>query len=107
MIEFEKQMDQDMQIMMHGMHGSGYTGNPDIDFLNMMIPHHQGAVDMARLALIFGSDELVRAMAEGIISNQHTEILAMKARLATLRVQKEKDRDEYPPLNGTRGFADP
>ena len=38
------------------MHAPGYTGNPDVDFLAMMIPHHEGAVEMARLVLIYGKD---------------------------------------------------
>lgn len=107
MLEFEQQMDLDMQRMMHDMHGPGYSGDPDIDFLTMMIPHHQGAIDMARLVLVFGSDELTRSMAEGIISNQHTEILAMTARLTVLQEQKRTEIVEFPPLNGTRGSAVP
>ena len=46
------QMEAGMKKMMHDMHASGYTGNPDVDFLAMMIPHHEGAVEMARLVLI-------------------------------------------------------
>ena len=42
------------------MHASGYTGNPDVDFLAMMIPHHEGAVEMARLVLVYGKDPLTR-----------------------------------------------
>ncbi len=103
--EFQRQMDTDMFRMMQDMHGPGYSGDPDIDFLAMMIPHHQGAVDMARLALVFGADPLTRTIAEGIISNQHTEILAMKSRLAVLNGQQQKARPEYPALNGTRGVA--
>ena len=38
----------------------------DVDFLAMMIPHHQGAVEMARLALIYGKDPLTRRVAEEI-----------------------------------------
>lgn len=40
--DFQRQMDADMGRMMAHMHGPGYTGDPDIDFLVMMIPHHQG-----------------------------------------------------------------
>ncbi len=101
--EFQRQMDTDMARMMQDMHGPGYSGDPDIDFLAMMIPHHQGAVDMARLALVFGQDPLTRSIAEGIISNQHTEILAMRSRLAVLKGQHNEAKPEYPALNGTRG----
>ena len=51
---FEADMDTGMARMMQGMHSPGYTGQPDPDFLAMMIPHHEGAVDMARLVLIHG-----------------------------------------------------
>lgn len=105
--EFQRQMDTDMLRMMEGMHGPSYTGNPDIDFLTMMIPHHQGAVDMARLALVYGQDPLTRSMAEGIISNQHSEIRAMEARLAVLRDRGVFESKEFPSLNGTRGMAKP
>ncbi len=103
--EFQRQMDTDMLRMMQDMHGPGYSGDPDIDFLTMMIPHHQGAVDMARLVLVFGADPLTRSIAEGIISNQHTEILAMRSRLAVLQKQPGTEQPEYPALNGTRGVA--
>ena len=52
------------------MHRPGYTGQPDSDFLAMMIPHHEGAVDMARLVLIHGRDPMVRQIAEKIIASQ-------------------------------------
>ena len=61
------------------------TGNPDVDFLASMIPHHAGAVEMARLVLIHGRDPLVRRLAEEIIASQQTEIAAMQARLKILK----------------------
>jgi len=60
------------------------TGYPDRDFLAMMIPHHAGAVEMARLLLIYGKDPLVRQLAEEIIAGQQAEIAAMRARLKVL-----------------------
>ena len=65
-----KQADMDM---MHGM-GVEYTGNPDVDFRAKMIPHHQGAIDMAEVALKFATDPSTKAMAEGIIAAQEKEI---------------------------------
>jgi uncharacterized protein (DUF305 family) len=103
---FMREMDRDMQKMMADMHRPGYTGNTDVDFLAMMIPHHQGAVDMARLLLIHGRDPLTRKLAEEIIASQTTEIAAMRARLEILRRAPDAGLGEFPALDGTRGVRD-
>lgn len=59
------------------------TGEPDRDFLAMMIPHHQGAVDMARRPE-HRRDPLARQLAEEIIASQQAEISSVQGRLATL-----------------------
>lgn len=100
---FMRQTNSDMEKMMRDMHSPGYSGDPDIDFLAMMIPHHQGAVDMGRLQLIYGNDPLIRKLAEEIIASQLVEIEAMKRRLVILRSQKETASTEFPALGGTRG----
>ena len=100
---FAAEMAAGMERMMRDMHAPGYTGNPDIDFLAMMIPHHEGAVEMARLALIHGRDPLTRALAEEIIASQLVEIEGMKRRLAILRENPHSEQSEFPALEGTRG----
>jgi uncharacterized protein (DUF305 family) len=90
---------------MEDMHAPGYSGNPDVDFLAMMIPHHEGAVEMARLALIYGTDPLTRRLAEEIIASQTAEIAAMKERLAILRRGEDPNPGGFPALHGTRGVA--
>jgi uncharacterized protein (DUF305 family) len=79
------------------------TGDADRDFLAMMIPHHEGAVEMARLLLIHGKDPLVRRLAEEIIASQQGEIEAMKARLQILSRGADPNPGGYPSLGGTRG----
>jgi uncharacterized protein (DUF305 family) len=79
------------------------SGNADVDFLVQMIPHHEGAVEMARLHLAAGNDPLIRRLAEEIIASQQAEITAMKARLEILRKGADPRPDGYPSLGGTRG----
>ena len=102
---FADEMEAGMQAMMKDMHAAGFTGNPDVDFLAMMIPHHQGAVEMARLALIHGKDPLTRRVAEEIIASQTAEIAAMKERLAILCRGEDPNPGDFPALHGTRGVA--
>ena len=73
-----------MDTMMQAMEAIEPTGDPDADFLLMMIPHHQSAVDMSRAALAEMDDPETVALAETIIEAQETEIDMMKAMLARL-----------------------
>ena len=73
------EMMQRMETMHKTMMGAPMTGNPDQDFVAMMMPHHQGAIDMARTYLRDGKDPEIRRMAEKIISDQEHEIGEFKA----------------------------
>ena len=54
------------------------AGDPDVAFVQAMIPHHQGAIDMARAVLQFGKDDQVKVWANQIITAQQAEIAAMQ-----------------------------
>jgi uncharacterized protein (DUF305 family) len=100
---FGRQMAAAMMKMHEDMSAPPQTGDADRDFLAMMIPHHQGAVDMARLVLIYGHDPLVRQLATEIIAGQQAEIDAMKARLEVLKAGPNPNPDNFPAIEGTRG----
>jgi hypothetical protein len=100
---FARALAAGMDKMHKDMMAARPTGNPDVDFLATMIPHHAGAVEMARLVLIHGRDPLVRRLAEEIIAGQQAEIAAMEARLRILRKGEDPDPGGYPSLGSTRG----
>jgi uncharacterized protein (DUF305 family) len=74
-------MQDAMQQMQHGMAISP-TGDVDIDFARMMIPHHEGAIAMAKAELANGKDPELRQLAEEIIAAQEKEIAFLRAWLA-------------------------
>jgi len=77
-----KGFDDAMDIMMKGM-SVAPTGQPDIDFMQGMIPHHQGAIDMANVVKQFGKDPEIGVLAENIIKAQQGEIALMRNWLAS------------------------
>ncbi|KKB75771.1 signal peptide protein [Devosia limi DSM 17137] len=67
---------------MHADMAIDYTGSADIDFVRGMIPHHQGAIAMAKVVLEHGADAEIRKLAEEIITAQEGEIAWMQDWLA-------------------------
>jgi hypothetical protein len=54
------------------------SGNTDVDFVRLMIPHHQAAIDMAKAQLLYGKDPQMRRLAQEIITDQQLEIELMQ-----------------------------
>lgn len=80
---------------MHEGMNIAYTGNVDTDFTRGMIPHHQGAVDMAKVVLQYGKDQEVKNLAEWIVSIQKQEIAQMEHWLTRKGVAKGEKASDY------------
>ena len=72
-------MNDAMAVMDDGMKRAPMNGMPEHDFITMMIPHHQGAIDMAKAVLLNTKDSELRNLAQGIITEQQNEIRVMQA----------------------------
>jgi uncharacterized protein (DUF305 family) len=76
--KFMQLMDVSMKQMDHDMAAAPMNGNVDHDFATMMMPHHQGAIDMAKAELTYGKDPIMRRLAQEILVDQQSEIDAMQ-----------------------------
>ena len=83
-------MDESMKRMDTDMNSAPMNGNSDHDFATMMMPHHQGAIDMAKAELTYGKDPVMRRLAEEIIVDQQSEIQAMQLWLSKQQAQHSK-----------------
>lgn len=72
---------------MHRNMDIAFSGNSDVDFVRSMIPHHQGAIDMAKVALQHAKDEQIRKWATDVIREQEREIAEMQTWLKKQGVQ--------------------
>ena len=88
-VSFEEMMHEAMTRMDNGM-AAGHSGDPDRDFAAMMIPHHQGAIDMAKAELQYGRNPALRRLAQGIIVEQQQEIELMRRELQRFSIPAYK-----------------
>ena len=67
-----------METMHAGMASVEPSGNSDVDFVLLMLPHHRAALDMARTEMLYGKDPQMRRLAQEIITDQQSEIELMQ-----------------------------
>ena len=77
-MSFMHAMNESMDRMDNGMKSAPMNADADHDFATMMMPHHQGAIDMAKAELLYGKNPVMRRLAEEIIVDQQSEIQAME-----------------------------
>ena len=75
---FARLMGEAMSLMDYRMTNAAMNGNPDHDFAAMMIPHHEGAIDMAKGELLYRRNSVLRRLAQEIIVTQGSEIAVMQ-----------------------------
>ena len=91
--KFMQVMDASMKQMDRDMAAAPMNGDVDHDFATMMMPHHQGAIDMAKAELRYGKDPVMRRLAQEILVDQQSEIDAMQLWLAKKKIDNvKKDR---------------
>jgi DUF305 family protein family protein len=71
------------------------SGNSDVDFVRLMIPHHQAAIDMAKTQLLYGKDSQMRRLAQEIITDQQLEIELMQRWLR--QRESTQPKENQPP----------
>lgn len=95
---FPELMDEAMMLMHEQMKAAPRTGDPDHDFVAAMIPHHQGAINMAKALLLYGKDEQTKRLAQQIITEQQYEIELM-------RLWLERHKHTASMRGGKTGFS--
>ncbi len=72
------QLIASMDKMHRAMEAVEQSGDSDVDFVRLMLPHHQAAIDMAKTQLLYGKDPQMRRLAQEIITDQQSEIELMQ-----------------------------
>ena len=76
------------------------SGNADVDFVRLMLPHHQAAIDMAKTQLLHGTDAQMRRLAQEIITDQQSEIELMQRWLK--QQEPASTKENQTPARSTR-----
>lgn len=78
------------------------SGNSDVDFVRLMLPHHQAAIDMAKTQLLYGKDAQMRRLAQEIITDQQSEIELMQSWLKQREPASAKENQTPVADSGNR-----
>ena len=89
-----------MDKMHMAMQAVARSGNSDIDFVRLMLPHHQAAIDMAKTQLLYGKDAQMRRLAQEIITDQQLEIELMQRWLKQQDSTSAKENQTPVPDTG-------
>ncbi len=89
---FMQSLDVSMTQMDAAMKAAPMSGDVDHDFASMMIPHHHGAIEMAKAELLFGKDPVMRRLAQEILVDQQSEIDAMNLWLRKQAAAQPKEK---------------
>jgi uncharacterized protein (DUF305 family) len=92
-MRFMQAMKASMERMDNGMRSASMNGDVDHDFATMMIPHHQGAIDMAEAELLYGKNPVMRRLAEEIVVDQQSETQAMQLWLSKQPTTTPRERE--------------
>lgn len=95
-------MMKNMETMHTAMATVEPSGNEDADFVNLMLPHHQAAVDMAKTELLHGNDPQVRRLAQEIIADQESEIQLMQVWRERQSVSTKDSNQQGSGLRGDK-----
>lgn len=87
-----QELGRGMEKMHAGMRSIKPSGNSDIDFARLMLPHHQAAIDMAKTELVYGKDPQMRRLAQEIITDQQSETELMELWLKDHQVDFPKQK---------------
>lgn len=93
---FKAAMAEAMQRMHAAMAAVPASGQPERDFLAAMIPHHQGAIDMAKAVLMVTKDASIRNLAQSIVTEQQYEIELMRTLLAQTGAATSSTTEKHP-----------
>lgn len=95
-LSVKQSLNQAMISMNTAMSTAPMTGNPDVDFAAMMIPHHEGAIEMAKVELQYGTDSRLRRLAQEIIVTQQSEMALMQLTLEHLSSKQASSPHRSP-----------